>query len=237
VTDNSGGQGQDVALVTIVAPNNQPPTASAGGSQSVGVGQAVTLSGSGSHDPDGTIVAYDWDFGDGASHGSGAVVTHTYGAVGTYLVRLTVTDDKGATGSDVAAITVTGSANQAPVANAGGTYSGAPGQEITFDGSASHDPDGSIVSWAWDFGDGSSGTGVAPKHTYAAAGTFLVRLTVTDDKGATAEDPAIVTITAPGGTGGGGGCTAAGGPSAGGLGLALLALALVALRRRAAARR
>ncbi|WP_300681133.1 PKD domain-containing protein [Nocardioides sp.] len=55
----------------------------------------------------------------------------------------------------------------------------------TFDGSGSADPDGSIASYAWDFGDGSSATGATPTHTYAAAGTYTVTLTVTDNRGGT----------------------------------------------------
>lgn len=54
-----------------------------------------------------------------------------------------------------------------------------------FDGSASYDPDGTIVSYAWDFGNGNSGSGATPSHTYAASGTYTVSLTVTDDSGAT----------------------------------------------------
>ncbi|MGI5225878.1 PKD domain-containing protein [Actinoallomurus sp. CA-142502] len=55
----------------------------------------------------------------------------------------------------------------------------------SFDGSGSSDPDGSIASYSWDFGDGSTGTGATPQHTYAAAGDYTVKLTVTDDRGGT----------------------------------------------------
>ncbi|MFI6518294.1 PKD domain-containing protein [Spirillospora sp. NPDC050679] len=69
-----------------------------------------------------------------------------------------------------------------------------------FNGSASSDPDGSIASYQWDFGDGGSATGATPEHTYAAAGTYTVKLTVTDDKGATATRSDTVTV-APNRTG------------------------------------
>lgn len=63
-----------------------------------------------------------------------------------------------------------------------------------FDASASNDPDGSIVSYAWDFGDGNTGSGVAPNHTYAAAGTYTVQLTVTDNRGGTDTQSQQVTV-------------------------------------------
>jgi|GEM_PF-3029171 len=72
---------------------------------------------------------------------------------------------------------------------------------ISCDGSASSDPDGSIVSYAWNFGDGTTGSGVTAGHTYSAAGSFPVTLVVTDSAGA--QGTASVTITATGSTGGG----------------------------------
>ncbi len=60
------------------------------------------------------------------------------------------------------------------------------GEEVTFDGSGSSDPDGTVDSWTWDFGDGATGSGEIVTHTYEAAGTFLVTLAVADDDGATA---------------------------------------------------
>ncbi|WP_052193376.1 PKD domain-containing protein [Microbacterium sp. ZOR0019] len=63
-------------------------------------------------------------------------------------------------------------------------------------GGASADSDGTIASYAWEFGDGSSGTGATASHTYTAAGTYTVSLTVTDDKGATNTATQQVTVTA-----------------------------------------
>jgi len=87
--------------------------------------------------------------------------------------------------------------NDPPIAEAGGPYSGAPGQAIAFNGSASTDGDGSITSYAWTFGDGTSGTGVSPSHAYAAAGDYVATLTVTDNGGLTASDTATVTVGVP----------------------------------------
>jgi len=143
------------------------------------VGEIVTFDASASYDPDGFIVSYVWDFGDGNT-GSGVVVTLVYTTHGTYTVTLTVTDNDGLTDSTTAQITV----YAPPVASF--TYSPpAPlaGELVTFDASASYDPDGIIVSYNWDFGDGSTGTGMILDHTYAAAGTYTVNLSVTDNDG------------------------------------------------------
>ena len=74
--------------------------------------------------------------------------------------------------------------NQPPVADAGGPYNGTADELLMLDGSGSSDPDGSIASYDWDFGDGTSGTGVNPSHTYDTPDTYTVTLTVTDDDGA-----------------------------------------------------
>jgi len=87
--------------------------------------------------------------------------------------------------------------NQPPTASF--TFSPASpqvGTTVVFDGSGSHDPDGSIVSYAWDFGDGGSGTGWAASHTYASAGTYTVQLTVYDDDGASDSTSAQIQVQA-----------------------------------------
>lgn len=70
--------------------------------------------------------------------------------------------------------------NRAPVSNAGGPYAGTVGARIAFDGTRASDPDGDALTYAWEFGDGSSAVGSAPEHAYASAGTYSVCLTVTD---------------------------------------------------------
>ncbi len=188
VTDDDGATGTDTQQVTATL-GNQAPTASFAPSC---VDLDCTFDGSGSSDPDGTIASYAWDFGDGDA-GTGANPTHTYAAGGTYDVTLTVTDDGGATGTDTQQVTVTAT-NQAPTAS---FTAGCTDLNCSFDGAGSTDPDGTIASYAWDFGDGNNGIGINPMHTYAAAATYSVTLTVTDDGGATGTDTQQVTATAP----------------------------------------
>jgi PKD repeat protein len=177
---------------------NQAPVADPNGPYSGLVNELITFDGSGSSDLDGTIVTYDWDFGDGAT-GSGEMTTHTYTEAGTFTVTLTVTDDGTPALTDTATTTATITdvppVNEPPVADANGPYSAQLGDPITFDGSGSMDPDGTIVAYDWDFGDGNTGTGVSPTHTYASAGTFTVTLTVTDDGTPALTDTATTTAT------------------------------------------
>ena len=84
---------------------------------------------------------------------------------------------------------------QAPVANAGGPYSGFVGVPLAFNGTGSSDPDGGALSYAWNFGDGSVGIGPTPSHTYAALGSYLVTLRVTNPCGRFADAAVTATIT------------------------------------------
>lgn len=193
VTDDVGDTGTNSTTATI-GQGNQPPVANAGGPYSGTVNVALTFNGSASTDPDGTIVSYSWDFGDGNT-GTGATPSHTYTTANTYNVTLTVTDNMSATDSAGTTATI-GQGNQSPVANAGGPYTGTAGVALTFDGSGSSDPDGTIVSYSWDFGDGNTGTGVSPSHTYGANGNYTVSLTVTDNQSATGTATTTATIGA-----------------------------------------
>ena len=176
VTDDDGETGDVAILVTTNLPPNEVPTA-AFTFDCTGV--SCAFDGSGSFEPNGTIVRYDWDFGDGnTAPDGGATPTNLYALNGGYTVTLTVTDDD----------TETDSIAQLVTTNIGPTASFAvvcTDLGCTFDATASSDPDGSIAFYDWDFGDLAIGTGVGPSHTYAAAGTYDVMLTVTDDIGAT----------------------------------------------------
>lgn len=192
--DSSYGYGRinvtnSLTLCSPAGPVNQPPAASF---TSNCADRACTVT-STSTDADGTLVSQAWTFGDGGG-GSGAVVSHTYSADGTFNVTLTVTDDGGATAATNANVSV--SANKPPVA--GFTYS-CTGLACGFDGSGSSDPDGSIYSYVWSFGDGGTATGVTASHTYGAGGTYTAALTVTDNKGATQSTSQTLTVTPPSG--------------------------------------
>ena len=115
-------------------------------------------------------MSYGWDFGDGTG-GVGRTVEHTYASDGTFVVVLTVTDNRGGTGSATSSVVTT---NQAPVAD----FSALQARTCELDASASSDVDGSIVSYDWDFGDGTGGVGRTVEHTYGSDGTFVVVLTV-----------------------------------------------------------
>lgn len=147
---------------------------------------------SASSDPDGTLTKWEWNFGDGTT-ATGRNATHTYAQKGSYTVNLTVTDDKGATGSTTKSVRV--GPNQAPSAGYTADCRNAAGYRFCkFDGAGSFDPDGSIASYAWTFGDGSTGSGTQVDHIYAAAGTYTVTLKVTDNEGATDTETKTVRV-------------------------------------------
>jgi len=189
VTDNDGAIGVTSASITVL---NRPPVASfTESATTVFTGEVISFNASASYDPDGSIVSYFWFFGDG-SNATGLTVEHTYAEDGNYTVILTVTDDDGATDTTSSTKMVL---NRAPVASftesAETVY---PGETIHFNASSSYDPDGTIVSYFWNFGDGTNTTGIIATHAYADNGTYTVTLTVTDDDGATDSVSAVKTV-------------------------------------------
>jgi PKD repeat protein len=175
---------------------NAPPVAAAGPDRHVAIGEVITFDAGASTDPDGALVEYLWDFGDGA-HGDGQMVQYAYRRSGTYPVTLTVRDNSG-TDSSIDSDQLTVVVNEPPVAEAGEDQL-VSSSEVRFDGTGSRDPDGAIASYEWDFGDGVGGTGATPVHVYQKPGEYPVRLTVTDDSGtvrSSASDSLRVTVNA-----------------------------------------
>lgn len=156
----------------------------------------VTFSGQGSTDADGTIVSYQWSFGAGGAMTTGATASYTYANVGNYTAVLTVVDNDGLSSSQSVAINVVAAANISPVAVASAsTTNGVAPLAITFFGNGSYDSDGRVASYSWNFGDGTSSTEMSPSKTFSAAGNYTVRLTVTDDRGASASSALSVSVS------------------------------------------
>lgn len=167
-------------LTTVYAP---PQAAFAASSAEVCVGAAFTFTDA-STAPASSVTQWDWDFGDGTAHSNQQNPTHTYATPGAYVVRLTVTS---AIGCVSAPVTHSVTVNRLPTAQ---FVIGAPmcvTKNVTFT-DASQANSGTLQSWSWNFGDGSAPvTGQGPQqHAYAAVGNYGVTLTVTTDKGCTA---------------------------------------------------
>ncbi len=197
MSDYTEDSNLDNVMVTVnpTPAANQAPSANAGGPYHGYAGRSLVFSANGSTDVDGTLVSYVWDFGDG-NRGVGVTASHTYASTGDYEVTLTVTDSGGATATDVTAAALTEPPpNQPPQAAAGGPYSGSTGQAIAVSAAGSSDSDGSIVRYDWDFGDGTTGSGMTASHTYTTADTYTLTLTVSDDAGDTDVATTTVSVT------------------------------------------
>ena len=146
----------------------------------------------------GTGVRYNWQFNDSGFPGipketTATTITHEFPDAGSHLVALTVFAKDG---TSIGTAQVVGAGDEAPTAAFSvTTASPKVGAPVSFDASASKDPDGSIASYSWNFGEGSpAGGGPTPSHTYAVGGTYTVSLTVEDSSGQTASTSHQVTV-------------------------------------------
>jgi PKD repeat protein len=186
VTDNRGASATTVRVVPV-APGTPPGATFTTSPSNPGVNQPVFFNASQSVPAPGrTITKYEWSFGDGNS-GQGIVTQHTYEAAGVYQVQLTTTDDAGSIGrSTPTALTVGTSSGPNPDAELTCVISGRTANcnaSASRPGSASN-----IESYTFNWGDGSPlevVTNPVQSHTYAAAGTFVVTVTVRDTRGRT----------------------------------------------------
>ncbi len=181
--------------------SNFPPTAEFVWQTTV-VPWEISFDAENSTDLDGSIKKYEWDFGDGTK-AEGQPIKHIFPGDGQYVVRLTVTDDKGVTSTKTQTIQVGNpeetnppQENKLPTAV---IDEGPPSPDpaVSLDASDSDDPDGNIVKYEWDFGDGNKAEGMFVNHTYVVAGEYEVTLTVTDDKGAKTTVKKIITAGTP----------------------------------------
>jgi PKD repeat protein len=177
--DDGTGLANATALDATRVVIDARPVAVAGANRDVCSGDAILFDGSASHDPDGGLLRYDWDFGDG-TRAEIVNPTKTYETPGVYSVTLTVHDESGmsrGSHSDRIAAVI----REAPIADAGPAIAACTGQTVRLDGSGSTDADGAVNAFGWNFGDGSSGGGERPTHVFERPGTYTVTLTITGD--------------------------------------------------------
>ncbi|HED04052.1 MAG TPA: PKD domain-containing protein, partial [Candidatus Fraserbacteria bacterium] len=186
-------------------PSNRPPVARFTFSPaSPQVNQVVTFNGSSSFDPDGFITSWHWVFqGNGRTELDSVRPRVRFTSARTYQVTLTVTDNQGATGSVTRLLRVINPAptNQPPVARF--TFSPANpqiNQIVSFNGSSSSDPGGSIVQYRWDFNsDGRvDATGVRAQARFTRVADFRVTLTVIDNSGRSGETTQTLRVRSAG---------------------------------------
>lgn len=207
VTDNNGATGFANVTVTVnAAPVNNPPLANAGPDRSITLPtNSIVINGSGT-DSDGTITAYSWTKQSGPAatlaNQNTANLTASGLVEGTYVFRLTVTDNQGATGQGQMTLTVLPAAiNQSPIVNAGADVSLTLPSNSTILQATASDPDGSIASYQWQkiSGPTFAGTGNTTANfslNDLQVGTYIFRITVTDNQGATASDEVSVFVFA-----------------------------------------
>jgi PKD repeat protein len=191
VTDDKGATTSIDKTITVTQQQNQDPKASFTMSSQ---GNTVSLNASSSFDPDGSITAYQWSSSNGLA-ASGQNAQLTFPNPGTYTIILTVTDDKGATNSTQKSITFN-QQNQPPQAN----FTMSPNQgdaplTVILNASSSFDPDGSITAYQWSSSNGQAANSQNTQFIFNNPGTYTISLTVTDDKGETAQITKTVNVT------------------------------------------
>ncbi len=170
---------------------NKVPVADANGEYTGFLNEPIMFDSQGTNDPDTDALIYLWSFGDG-EQSTEQNPSHTYDSPGEYQVTLTVTDVDNGSDIDTTKCLVE---NQLPVAVLNGPYTVKEKTQITFDSTGSTDPDGEITSYLWDFNDGTTSLEPNPTHVFLTKGDSTVRLTVTDNHGATADDTTKCTVT------------------------------------------
>ena len=189
-------------------PANQTPTANAGADQTVTGGSTVTLNGSGSSDPRGRTLSYQWQQTGGSPNvaltgANTAIATFTApNDAATLTFQLTVNNGAGGTASDVTIVTVTPSGGQTLAANAGPDQTVTSGSTVNLNGSSSTAPPGATLTYQWQQTGGTPTVALSNANTVAAsftapnqAATLTFQLTVGDGQGNTSTDTTVVTVT------------------------------------------
>jgi hypothetical protein len=205
VTDNEGKTGTDLVDVIV----NRPPVAAAGDDLTIPTDLPATLDGTASFDPDGFIAGSQWTQIQGApvqllNAGTPVASFIAPPAAGVLVFQLTVTDQLGFTSTDTVVANVF--LNLKPVTNAGQDRIVRPGASVTLDGTASHDPDGTIASYAWtvttcltitgpcDLSLSGADTATPQFQAPASPGIIALQLTVTDNVGAATTDTIQISV-------------------------------------------
>ncbi|MDX6327111.1 MAG: hypothetical protein QOK15_3465 [Nocardioidaceae bacterium] len=196
----SGGLTDSATRTVTVSAAPTAPTARLTATPTSGTAPVdVTADGSASTDPQGQTLSYGFDWGDGTttSSQSAATATHTYTTAGTYSVALTVTDTAGLTSTATAQVSVR-AAPQAPTAKLALTpTSGTAPVVVAADASASTDPQGETLKYAFEWGDGATTAAQSSpnaSHTFDAAGTYTVTMTTTNTDGLSSVATQAVTV-------------------------------------------
>jgi len=199
VTDDAGGWAEISKVLTIGNDANKAPELTDMTAPAAAVtGMTARFHAAGT-DPNFDPLTFIWDFGDGSETVEGSPATHTYESPGDYDILVTVSDGRGGAVTERSRISITDppAENVPPVAEAGLPCQGDVADTVRFDGSGSYDLNGDTLTYLWDFGDNSTGTGISPDHIYLSGGVREVTLTVTDPSGLAHTDTAEVRITDP----------------------------------------
>lgn len=187
VTDDDGGT--TTANGSIVIGNVAPTITMLTCTPTAKEGEVISCSASAT-DPGADSLTYSWAFGDGTT-GTGQAVTKTYGAEGTFTITLTVRDQDSATATGTQTVVITNAAPTTPTISVSTPRE--EGTPITFTATAT-DPGNDTLTYLWNFGDSTSGSGASVQKTYADQGTFTVSVTVTDSGNLTSTSSTSVTV-------------------------------------------
>jgi len=207
VNDGTVDSSPDTMVVTATSGGNRPPVANAGPDQSVALGRQVTLTGSGSSDPDNNPLTYLWSLITKPTSSTAAISNATSvtayvtpDVVGSYTVQLVVNDGVANSAADAMVVTAA-TGNLPPIANAGADQAVATGAQVTLDGSGSSDPESHVLTYAWSLTSkpaGSSATISNPTSINASlipgtSGSYTVQLVVNDGTNNSSPDTMVVT--------------------------------------------